>query len=506
MVYLDGGFRSFLDVFNKARFGRFYQDADYATRRQMYNIWNLPSLNPALAIAPLIHGGLNCRVINNVDSEFDLLLDWAAQMERPLIAISTTFLLEWSVIGRLIKRINAALPDVTWIVGGAFINDQVVTRGLEILEKPLRKYGISYALHSYNSEGDFKALLDGIRDGDLSSVQNLAYLDAAGSYRTSGPTWHPPFIERADIPPWDKINLPQNNRTVQLRSSSGCAFRCSFCTYPVAAQGFHPSEMDYLEAQLDLLAELEIDALVFIDDTPNTPPRRFRKMLALLKQYRFRWYSFLRPQYIDREIARSMKESGCDGVYLGIESANDQVLSNMNKRATRAQYVEGISYLNEFEITTFAAFIIGFPGETREMALDTIRFVEDNSIDFYSLKEFWYSANAPIREDAAKYGLTGFGNNWKHDAMSSDEASAIKHEIFDQVRSCTCLDSDSGLWYLVYLRDQGFDWPTIRQAQALIIEMMRRDGQGRYEEKQDLMRELAGVIAHVPTALEAMPR
>jgi hypothetical protein len=33
-----------------------------------------------------------------------------------------------------------------------------------------------------------------------------------------------------------------------------------------------------------------------------------------------------------------MKNSGCQAVYVGIESANDGVLRNMNKRATRAEF------------------------------------------------------------------------------------------------------------------------------------------------------------------------
>ena len=72
MIYQDGGFHHFLDVFNKAKFGRYYEQSSYAERREMYNIWNLPSLNPALAATPMINHGLNCRIINNLDSEFDI--------------------------------------------------------------------------------------------------------------------------------------------------------------------------------------------------------------------------------------------------------------------------------------------------------------------------------------------------------------------------------------------------------------------------------------------------
>ena len=106
MVYMDGGFHHFLDIFNKAKYGRYYEQSNFAEKREMYNIWNLPSLNPALAVAPMLNQGFNCKIINNLDSEFDILVEWAQTMEQPRIAISSTFLLSWTVIGKLIKKIR----------------------------------------------------------------------------------------------------------------------------------------------------------------------------------------------------------------------------------------------------------------------------------------------------------------------------------------------------------------------------------------------------------------
>ena len=65
----------------------------------------------------------------------------------------------------------------------------------------------------------------------------------------------------------------------------------------------------------------------------------------MFAKYDFEWFSFLRVQYVDEEVARLMKESGCVGVYLGVESSNDTVLKNMNKKATRANFSEGIKNL-----------------------------------------------------------------------------------------------------------------------------------------------------------------
>jgi anaerobic magnesium-protoporphyrin IX monomethyl ester cyclase len=496
MVYQDSGFHHFLDIFNKAKFGKYYEQSSYAERREIYNIWNLPSLNPVLAVAPMLNQGLNCKIINNLDSEFDLLIDWAKTMEQPRIAISTTFLLTWTVIGKLIKKIKAEVKNATFIIGGAFINDQVAIKGIASLERPLRKYDIAYAIHSYNSERDLLNLMQQIESKDFLSVNNLLYFDN-GKFRYTEEQWNSPYILEKDAPPWNRVNLPKNNKTIQLRSSSGCTFKCSFCTYPVSAKGFHPAEMDYLKAQLDLIKEMNIENLIFIDDTPNFPTQRFISMLKLLMQYNFRWYSFIRCQYIDDDIARMMKESGCDGVYLGIESADDQILKNMKKAGTGKLYMQGVEYLKRYNITTFAAFIIGFPGETHKTIKSNIDFIKNSGIDYYSLKEFWYAPNAPISEKASKFELKGFGNNWEHKTMSSKEATLVKMDIFNEVNNCIYLDSDSGLWYLTYLRDKNYDWRTIESAQRIIVEMLRRDNQNKHQEKNDLFSKFSETISHV---------
>ena len=48
------------------------------------------------------------------------------------------------------------------------------------------------------------------------------------------------------------------------------------------------------------------------------------------------------------------------------------------------------------------------------------------------------------------------------------------------------LDPDLGLWYLIYLRDKGFDWKRIRNCQNIINEMVRQDNSGKYNNKEQL--------------------
>ena len=496
MVYYEGGFLSHLDVLNKIVYGKCFDEGSDKERRQMFSVWNLPSLNGILAINQLVENDFNCKIINNFDAEIDLIKKYTADNDRPIIGISTTFILQWSEVGRIAQFVREIAPHATLILGGAFINDQFLNHGAKVFERPLRKYGIDYVVHSFNSETDLLELLKTLRSsGDLSTVNNLAYLDSNSSLHTTRPVWNEPIVN-FPAKSWSRLYSAENmGATLQLRTTSGCPFSCAFCTYPVKAGGFATSDLETFREQLEAIKKLgTVDSIIIIDDTPNVPLARFKKLVQILKDYNFRWYSFLRVQYMDDELAADMAASGCDGVYLGLESANEMVLKAMHKQASVAEYRRGISQLKKAGITVFAAFVLGFPGETAQSVEDNMAFIKDAGIDFYSLKEFYYSHSAPVHKKREEFNLTGHGNRWSHSTMTSDETSSHKLRMFDDVTASCHVDSDSGLWYLAYLRERGFQWEEIKEIQNCLSDMMRLDNANEFNKKSELIARLRRIL------------
>jgi p-methyltransferase len=497
MVYYEDAFHPPLEIFNRIIYERYYEASSYEQRRKMLDLWNLPSLNSDLALRFLRKKEYNCKVIINLDSEFDLLCDYAKEMTYPIIALSTTFSPNWAFIGKQIRRIREEIQNAIFILGGAFVAEEVNTKGVESLEKPMRKYGISYVLFAYNSELDLLNTVKGIHNNNIVNVNNIAFFNNSKMFCTGETKWNPPQLS-LPLCSLNRINeSPTKTETIQLRISSGCPFKCSFCTYPILSKGYHKAPIETLKSQLDMLKQMNINSIVFVDDTPNVPMNRFIKILEILRDYNFRWYSFLRVQYMNDELVRLMKESGCDGVYIGIESANDSVLKNMNKKARNIDYEKGIAILKKYRITVFAAFIIGFPGETPQSIQDTVEFIKKNAIDYYSLKEFWYSHQSSIHQNREKYSLVGIGNEWKHSTMTSEEASIQKRKIFEDIHNSVYIDSDTSLWYLLYLRDRGFDWNSIEESNKIINKMMKQDNAGDFAKKESLIDELERCLVKI---------
>jgi len=481
MVHHEGRFRSHLDYFNKQEFGRYFDEGTFAQRREMYNIWNLPSMSGMHVANYLRQFGIRVKIINNLDSEWDWFCEaYDACAKPPLVGISSTFYLSWKQVGGIAKRLRAHDPDMELVLGGAFGNTETIHQSENKFEKRMRKYGIRYVLHAFNSEPDLRELILALRAGKApDQVQNLAYIEgklASGSFAVGPKSWNKPLLSLDDVPPtWDQLDMPFVNRTVQIRTASGCPFACAFCSYPTTAGPWQTVNLDQIRAHLDAVARIPgVDRIIFIDDTFNVPPHRFKAMLKLLCEYKFEWFSFLRVQYIDDEVTRLMKESGCRGVYLGIESASNQVLLNMNKKAEADDYARGINLLNKYDIDYLAAFVLGYPGETDGTIRENLDFIRNNGVKYYSLKEFYYMAHTMVHDKREQFGLSGMGGRWTHNTMNSDDATQIKLDIFQEVTTSTHIDPDTSLWYMAYLYDQGLDFDAIRTRQDEINHLMKR--------------------------------
>jgi len=249
---------------------------------------------------------------------------------------------------------------------------------------------------------------------------------------------------------------------VNIRTSISCPFSCAFCGFPEHAGKFQTAGAQDLEKELNQLARIEsLKGIKFIDDTFNVPVKRYKEILRMMikNKYKFKWNSNFRCQFVDREMVELMKESGCEMVFLGLESGNNQILKNMNKSALVEDYLEGIRLLKEYGIITFASFIVGFPGETEQTVKETIRFIKESGIDFFRAAVWFCEHITPIWRERERYKLSGESFEWRHATMDSKQASGFVDEIF--------LSIDDPLWIPLYNFDIDTLWHLIHRGVPL---------------------------------------
>lgn len=114
--------------------------------------------------------------------------------------------------------------------------------------------------------------------------------------------------------------------------------------------------------------------------------------------------------------------------HLPFQSGNDRILKEMNRRYTRAQYLELVQYARRVipEISFTSDVIVGFPGETREEFEDTLSLVKE--VGFTSLFTFIYSPRegtpAAVMEDPIPAEVKG---QWLRELTAlQEEMSALR--------------------------------------------------------------------------------
>lgn len=226
-----------------------------------------------------------------------------------------------------------------------------------------------------------------------------------------------------------------------IRTTLSCPLSCAFCTYPAwSGKKYSYTSVDAIKYELDQLQETGVVKTVyFMDDTFNVPVERFKEIMRMLifQKYDFSWHSYVRCQFLDDEALQLMVESKCEGIMLGIESANNQILKNMNKQATVEQYYRTMDLIKKYNITTMVYLIIGFPGETEETFEETLNFIKKTKPDFYRPFLWLASPVTPIMKRAEEFGIEGVNYNWKHKTMDVNKAFELYKRLFYEVEeSC----------------------------------------------------------------------
>ncbi len=149
-------------------------------------------------------------------------------------------------------------------------------------------------------------------------------------------------------------------RTASVRTSTGCAFNCSFCVVHYIMNGKYLQRSP--EDVVDEIADLREDNIYFVDDETFLNNRRMTEIANLLMErgIRKKYISWARSDTIARhpELFALWKKAGLDLVYVGLESMSGSRLDRYNKRTNVETNRKAVSILRDLGITLHASFIV----------------------------------------------------------------------------------------------------------------------------------------------------
>lgn len=199
-------------------------------------------------------------------------------------------------------------------------------------------------------------------------------------------------IDQLPYPAYDLIKtekylLPfSNKRFLLIATGRGCGHNCSFCAnYIYYGRKVRLRKPQSITRELEYWKnKLGIRDFLFWSEG-FTMDRDFCIDVAMgiiERKLHVNWICNSRVDDVDDEMLRTFKEAGCSMIGYGIESGNDEILKDMNKKFTTKEIRNAVSLSKKHGIEVVAHLVIGYPGETEEMIKRTVRFVKELNIEF----------------------------------------------------------------------------------------------------------------------------
>ncbi len=309
------------------------------------------------------------------------------------------------------KMIKEAFPDIHITVGG-----NVVTRLQE--EWPTHPQFFNEIFDTailYEGEHALLWLLEALAgDREIATVPNLMYRTDAGvqtskDVYTEKTTALP--LPDFDGLPLDSYFVPE--RILPYLATRGCYWgRCTFCDH---GQGYFDQYRgmpahQVVEQVTALRDKYQCRHFLFSDE--SYPPALFKKVSQMLvdQNVGIKWTTLIRFEETlqDQAVWDLAAKAGCCTLYYGMESANERVLNLMDKHAKKSVIQNNLIQAAKAGIWNHVMAFYGFPGETREEAEDTRRFVIENQPYIHSVELFYFVAyrHTPMVRNPDKFGIT----------------------------------------------------------------------------------------------------
>ncbi|MBD3823128.1 MAG: B12-binding domain-containing radical SAM protein [Epsilonproteobacteria bacterium] len=286
-------------------------------------------------------------------------------------------------------------PDILVIAGGVHITTKY--------EFAFRNRRIDYGIRG---EGEFvlRELLLFLQGEAERPTKGLIYRDAEGEVVVGDIVW----VEDLNTLPWpdysfinfeeylqrgERIgpNRPPEYPSYSVNTTRGCPFGCSFCQVEMISgkKVRYKDPKNVVDEILYLKGRYGIKSIVFGDDNMlmanggRYAAELFQEMID--REVNLKWVGTAFALFLltDKHL-RLMRDSGCIGLNVAIESGTERVLKQIVKKPIKdlKQVPKIIEKIHSYGMHCIANFIIGFSGETWEEIRETIRFAEHCGADY----------------------------------------------------------------------------------------------------------------------------
>lgn len=357
-------------------------------------MWFTPS---ATILVPILRRhGLTVEVLEaNIDNlTSEQVRERIAAFGPDVVGITNMSLEYWRQPHHVAQIVKSVDPKIITVMGGV----HATTLPQRVMEDP----NIDFAILREGEER-LPRFLDILAETE----PNFAKMDGV-AYRENGQTVivePTSWIDDLDALPlpdydlfdWNKVMnfqqqaagalCPKRTPVGAVMTSRGCPYRCCFCAgWRAMGRKARVRSADNVLNEIDMLvSKYGIREVVFQDDEMYVDRQRSVDIIEGIGQrHRDLIWKNLNLAYwdLDYELVQMMKRSGCYQITISPESGCERVLKEIIHKPAKLDHArEVIRWCREMDIETEGEFVIGFPGETWDEILQTIRFAEELDAD-----------------------------------------------------------------------------------------------------------------------------
>lgn len=183
------------------------------------------------------------------------------------------------------------------------------------------------------------------------------------------------------VPPaYDFIDKKKYLYCNVIHTSRGCPFRCDFCYNSGAGQQFVNREIADVIQEIKAIGTKHI--MIIDDNFIGNKPWTYA-FLEELKPLKIKWNAAVSINVAsDEKLLDLMKESGCQGLFIGFESINPDSIADVHKvQNQRDSYEYAVHQIHKRGIMINASFVFGLDGDTKETFQRTLDWIVKNKIE-----------------------------------------------------------------------------------------------------------------------------
>jgi anaerobic magnesium-protoporphyrin IX monomethyl ester cyclase len=378
---------------------------------------------------------IDCQALN---ISFEEAKRELSKRKPDIVGLTSTTLTYKSAL-KIIKIAKEALPNCLTLLGGVHVTfwDEEALQECPQLDVVVRKEG----------ENTFLELIQRLEAGkSFDGVLGITYRKGGKTVKTEDR----PYIEDLDSLPFPAHHLwpldrlkKYGNVMFPLMTSRGCVFWCEFCSaVRMFGRRFRMrSPKNVVDEMEHLHKTYGADTFTFYDDAFTVDQSRVEEICRELhaRNLKVTWDCGTRVDMVTKELLQKMKDAGCIAVWFGVEAGSQRVIDAMGKGFTANKTKTAFKAAKEVGLMTIASVVFGFPGETRESAMETVKLVEEidpDDIGYYIATPY---PGTPMADYVKKMGWIKVTDFDKYDTatpifelptLSMKEVREIREQAF----------------------------------------------------------------------------